>query len=371
MKEVLIHLKKLDWILIVSTFLLIGIGLLSIYSSAIGRGNFLNFHKQLIFLGVGFLLMLGLSFIDWRRLKNESYLILIFYIFCLLALAGLFFFAPEIRGVRGWYRIGPISLDPIAPAKIILIILLAKYFSSRHAEIYRTKHIFLSGGYVLIPCFLIFLQPDFGSVMILIAIWLGILVISGIKLRHFLILAFCGLLIFSLSWQFLLLDYQKERIVNFAFPEADPLGGGWSQRQARIAIGAGGLFGQGIGQGSQTQYLFLPEPQTDFIFASIAEEMGLLGIAALFSLFLIFIWRILRIALFSQLNFTRLFAIGLVVLFISQAFIHLGVNLGLLPVIGISLPLVSAGGSGLIASCIGLGILHGLSAHERKYEIRQ
>ena len=362
MKGILIHLKRLDWVLIVSTLLLVGFGLLSIYSSSLGRGDFLNFKKQIIFLGISLFLMFLFSFFDWRGLRENPYLILILYFLCLFGLFGLFFFAPEIRGIRSWYKIGPITLSPIEFAKIVLIILLAKYFSMRHIEMYRIRHILLSGAYILLPIILIFLQPDLGQVLILIALWGGVLLISGIKLRHFLILVLCFLLISILSWSFLLKDYQKERILSFLFPY-DPLGVSWSQNQAKIAVGAGGVFGQGLGSGSQTQYSFLPEPQTDFIFSAIAEEMGLIGVSVLLFLFSILIWRIMKIAIMSQTNFPRLFASGLTIILVSQTFIHIGMNIGLLPIIGIPLPLISYGGSNLIALFIGFGILQSIKSH--------
>jgi len=359
MKSFLLHFRKLDWVLTGSALFLVGIGLVSLYSSSLGKGDFLNFQKQAIFFGVAVFLMFLLTFFDWRVLREDPYLILVLYFLCLLTLAGLFFFAQEIREVRGWYKLGPLYIDPREFAKIVLIILLAKYFSMRHVEMYRVRHILLSGFYVLLPAVLIFLQPDLGSVLILIALWVGVLIISGIKLRHFLILVLCFLLIFILSWSFLLKDYQKERILTFFYP-IDPLGISWSQNQAKIAIGSGGLFGQGIGQGSQTQYGFLTEPQTDFIFSAIAEEAGLLGVFFLFFLLSILIWRIIKIAIASQSNFPRLFASGLAVLLISQIFIHIGMNLGLLPIIGISLPLVSYGGSNLLATFAALGILQNI-----------
>lgn len=363
MKGFFLHLKKLDWILILVTVLLVGMGILSIYSSSLGKGDFLNFKKQLIFFGIGFFLMIGLSFFDWRSLRDNPYLILILYFLCLLLLVGLFFFGSEIRGTKSWYKIGPVSLEPIEFTKIVLIIILAKYFSMRHIEMYRIRHILLSGFYVLIPSILVFLQPDMGSVIILIALWIGVLIISGIKLGHFLILVFCGFLISIFSWSFLLEDYQKARIISFLTPGVDPLGISWNQTQAKIAIGVGGIFGQGIGRGSQTQYGFLPEPQTDFIFAVIAEEMGLLGVSVLFFLFSILIWRQIKIAIFSRSNFPRLFASGFSLILLSQIFIHVGMNLGILPIIGIPLPLVSYGGSSLIANFIGLGILESIKAH--------
>jgi len=353
------NLKKLDWVLIIAAVLLVGMGLLSIYSSSLGDGDFSNFNKQAIFFAIGIALMFLLSFFDWRIFQENSYLILILYFLCLAGLAGLFFFAPEIRGIKSWYKVGPVSIDPIEFTKIVLIIILAKYFSTRHVEMYQIRHILLSGLYVLLPAVLIFLQPDLGSVLILVALWLGILIISGIKMRHFLILLLCGLLILILSWGCLLKDYQKERILSFAFP-TDPLGASWSQNQAEIAIGSGGLLGQGIGSGSQTQYGFLPESQTDFIFAAIAEEMGLIGVSVLLFLFVILMWRIFRIALSCRSNFPRFFTTGLSIILIFQIFIHIGMNLGILPIIGISLPLISYGGSSLIATLAGLGILQNI-----------
>ncbi|MEA3295759.1 MAG: rod shape-determining protein RodA [Patescibacteria group bacterium] len=351
------RLKKIDWVLLSSVILLTAIGLVSLYSSSLARNDFSVFHKQIIFSFIGLFFMLGFSFFNYRIFKNNSYLILFLYFFSCLGLLGLFFLAPEIRGVKSWYKIGSLSFDPIEPLKIVLIILLAKYFSARHIEMYKIKHILISFVYVLIPCVLIFFQPDLGSVLILLAVWFAILIISEIKLKHFLILCFCGILVFSLSWTFLMESYQQQRILNFIAPQMDPLGMGWSQTQSKIAIGSGGLLGKGIGEGSQTQYGFLSEPRTDFIFAAIGEEMGLLGCSAVLILFLILIARIFKIFLASSNNFSRLFAFGLAGLFISQIFVNIGMNLGFLPIIGISLPFVSYGGSNLIMSFIALGIL--------------
>jgi len=334
-------------------------GLLSIYSSSFREGSFLNFEKQIIFLGIGLALMTTISFFDYRVLKNNSYLILTLYFLGLILLGGLFLFGSEIREVKSWYRIGPFSLGPVAPVKIILIILFAKYFSMRHVEMYKFRHIIFSGGYTFFPALLVFFQPDLGSVLILIMIWAGILIISGIKIRHFLILVLCGILIVVLGWQFVLKDYQKQRIVSFIVPY-DPLGVSWSQNQSKIAIGSGGILGKGIARGSQTQYKFLPEPQTDFIFASIAEEMGLAGVLVLFSLFSLLIGRIIKIAQSCHSNFARIFALGIVVFIFSQFFVNVGMNLGLLPIIGVPLPLVSYGGSSLISIYGGLGIIQSI-----------
>ncbi len=358
-----LHLKRFDWPIVIGTVLLMGIGLLSLYSSSLGKADFLNFQKQLIFAGIGLCLIFLFSLMAWRLFRNDPYLVLILYVLSCLALAGLFFFAPETRGVRGWYKVGPVSLDPIELTKLTLIILLAKYFSIYHVEVYRIRHILLSGLYILIPSVLIFLHPDLGSVLVIISLWLAVLIISGIKIRAFLIIILCLLLILASGWSFILKDYQKQRIISFLLPQFEPLGVGWSETQSKIAIGSGGILGQGFGQGSQTQYGFLSEPQTDFIFAAVAEEFGLVGVSVIFVLFSFLIWRIIKIAFASQTNFPRIFASGLAILLFCQIFINIGMNLGILPIIGIALPLISYGGSGLILTCIGLGIIQSIKTH--------
>ncbi|HHE76540.1 MAG TPA: hypothetical protein ENL27_00960, partial [Candidatus Parcubacteria bacterium] len=171
MHSLVSHFKRLDWILITSALLLSVSGLVSIYSSSSARGEFFIFKKQVVFFVVGIVLMFVLSFFDWRVFQQNSYLVLFLYSICFLLLIGLFLFAPETRGVKGWYKLGPVSFDPIEPLKLVLIILLAKYFSMRHTEMYKLKHIFLSGLYVFLPASLIFFQPDLGSVIILVFLW--------------------------------------------------------------------------------------------------------------------------------------------------------------------------------------------------------
>jgi rod shape determining protein RodA len=357
------HLKKIDWLMVGSAMMLVSIGLISIYSISLGRGDMLNFEKQIVFFLIGIVIMIGMSFYDWRGLQQNSYFILLLYFICVLSLVGLLFFAPEIRGIRSWYKIGSFSFDPIGVTTIVLIVLLAKYFSTRHIEMYRLPQIVLSGVYIFIPFILIARQPDLGSAMILAALWLGILVISKIKLRHFLILFFCALILIGLSWFLFLKEYQKERIMSFLVPQTEVLGINWSQTQSKIAIGSGGFFGKGFGQGSQTQKGFLSEPYNDFIFSAIAEEFGLVGISIMLFLYVIFIWRIMKIAVSDSYNFARLFASGIIIVLFSQIFIHIGMNLAILPVIGLTLPLVSYGGSNLIAIFLGLGILQSIKTH--------
>lgn len=356
-----IQLKKLDWVLIGATLLVTAFGLAGIYSASLARHDFINFEKQLVFFAVGFMAMLAISFFDYRMLRNNSYLILIFYFICLLLLVGLYFFAPITRGTRGWYHLGFLTLDPNETIKIALLILLAKYFSMRHVEMYKFRHIVLSGIYVFLPAILIFMKPDLGGVLVLLLMWLCILLVSGIKLNHFLILLLCFVLVTGFSWQFLLKDYQKQRVISFVFPQ-DVLKGSWSQIQTKVSIGSGQIFGQGLGNGSQVQYGFLPEPHTDFVFSVIAQEWGLVGMIVFFLSYLILIWRILKIAVESVTNFPRLFAVGFAIVIITQFAINIGMNLAILPVIGIYLPFVSYGGSGMIANFISLGILQSIAS---------
>ncbi len=358
-KKILNHFKELDWILMASFFFLAIMGICSIYSSSFRNNNFSNFRNQIIFLFLGTIIIFIVSSFNHRILKNNSYLILVLYFFCLFLLGGLFLFGAEIRGVYRWYRIGPYSFDPKIITTIVIIILLAKYFSMRHVEMYKFQHIIFSSLYVIIPTILIFFQPELGWSMLLIAVWIGILVVSGIKVRHFIILALCGLLIFSLGWQFFLRDYQKQRVLSFVMPY-DSLDASWSQNQSKIAIGSAPFFGKGLKQGTQTQYRFLPEPQTDFIFASIAEEMGMFGVILLFSFFSLFLYRILRIAKKSMTNFARLFSLGFTIFIFLQFFINVGMNVGILTIVGIPMPLLSYGGSSLVSICVGIGIIQNI-----------
>lgn len=359
----IVHLKNLDWIMIGSAVLLTIFGITSIYSVSVGYQNFFNFQKQLIFFGIGLFFMFLVSFVDWRWIKNNPYLILMLYGIGVLAIAGLFIFAPEIRGTKGWYKIGGISVDPIEFMKVILIILMAKYFSMRHIEMYRIRHILLSGIYFALPIALIFFKPDLGSAILLSIIWLVTLIVSGIKKRHLFVILCVGLLIFASGWSFVLQDYQKDRILSFVEPELDPLGIGWSQLQSKIAVGNGGIFGTGFQQGSQTMYGFLSEPQTDFIFASLAEQFGFVGIVFLFLLFGILILRVLKMSREAQSNFPRLVGAGFATILIMEIGINVGMNLGLLPIVGLPLPFVSYGGSSLIMGYIGLGILQSIKTH--------
>jgi len=359
----LYFIKKLDWVLVISVFILVLIGLLSIFSTSFIEDKSF-FYKQLIFIIAGFFLMFFLANIDYRIFRNHPRLLLAFYAASILLLAGVLILGREIRGAASWFRLGPVSFEPVELAKLVMILILAQYFSLRHIELYRIRHIIASGIYVAIPVILVFFQPDLGSAMVLVFLWIGTMIIAGIKLRHLMILFLIGVMIFGIAWLGLLKPYQKERITSFINPYLDPLGSGYHRIQSVIAIGAGNLWGRGLGHGSQSQLDFLPEQHTDFIFASIAEEWGFVGVFLVFILYTFLFTRIIKIALGSSNNFARLFCVGTAIVFIFQIFVNIGMNVGVLPIAGISLPFLSYGGSNLIISFIALGIIQSIAVRK-------
>ena len=358
-------LKKLDWVLIGAIILLLIIGLLSIASVSQARtGAFTSFKKQIFFAVFGLFLLATFAFIDYRFLRNYSAVVLVLYVISVVLLVLLLLFGSEIRGATSWFRFGMqtgiLSFEPVEMAKFVLIILLAKYFSGRHADFGLMRHIFISGFYVSIPTLLVLIHPDLGSAVLMIIIWVGIMLFSGIRLRHLLILFLIFAILGGLSWQFFLKDYQRARIINFFEPQRDPLGQGYNVLQSIIAIGSGGFWGRGLGHGSQSQLNFLPEQHTDFIFATVAEEWGFLGVAFVLILWGIIFWRLFLVAINATTNFARLFVFGFTLLLLSHVSINIGMNMGFFPVTGIPLPLLSYGGSNLIATLIAFGIIQNI-----------
>lgn len=352
------HLGKIDWVLGASAVTLVLFGLLSIYGSS--SEELINFKKQILWVAIGFFCMFAISFFDYRILKNHPAPSIILYGAATLLLVGVFVFGVSLRGSESWYRIGFITIEPVEFIKIALIILFAKYFSMRHIEMYRLRHVLVSGFYLFLPTVVIFLQSEVGSALVMGSIWIGIMVIAGIKIKQLVGLTVVGLITFFLAWNFIFHDYQKDRFLTFVNPGSDPQGAGYNVRQSTIAIGSAGVWGKGIGQGTQTQLGFLPERQTDFIYAAIAEELGLSGVALLLVSFLFFFRHVMGILRASANNFARLMTAGFLVMVLSQTFINMGMNLGLLPIAGISLPFVSYGGSGMISLFVMLGILQSI-----------
>lgn len=359
------HLRRYDWLLMGAVLMLVAIGLISLYSLS-GVSPFPFFARQLAWAGIGAVLLVAASFIDFRLFRTQSAVVFFSYAVSVFLLGFIFVAGARIRGVRAWFQIGGVALQPVEAAKLTLIILLAKFFSKRHIEIYRIRHLVVSGLYVAVPTLLVLIQPDLGSAVVLIATWLAVVIFSGMKLRHFFSLALIGGLIALIAWFAMLLPYQKSRIVSFLDPYRDPKGAGYQMIQSMIAVGSGRVWGKGLGYGSQSHLHFLPEPQTDFIFAAFAEEWGFVGTLILLALFFIVLWRILRIGIRAQDNFSRLYALGFAALIATQAFIHIGMNMGVLPITGITLPFVSYGGSSLVMMLVGVGIVQNIKINARR-----
>jgi rod shape determining protein RodA len=359
------HLKKLDWIVLGAVLFLGLISLLGLYFLAPGEQFF---ERQLIFWLLGLGLLLFLSFFNWERLRHYQGLWAGLYLVTLAALVAVLFWGVKIRGASSWFDLGFFNFQPSEFAKLTLILVLAKFFSWRHVELYRARHVLISFGYTALLILPVLFQPDLGTALVFFAIWLGMLMLSGMRLRHFIWVILGGLVIAVVAWTSLLAPYQKERILNFVQPEADPLGAGYARTQSLVAIGSGKLWGQGFWGAEHARLGYLPESHTDFIFASLAEATGFIGagllLAALaaISLRLIFLgWRGLDFGR-SPANFGRLLAAGLGVLILVQFVVNVGMNLGILPVTGLSLPFVSYGGSGLLAFLIGVGLYQGIYA---------
>lgn len=353
----------IDWVLFFATLPLVGAGLITM-NSFVGQNYF--FEKQLIWALVSVLAFFLLSFLDFSFLKRSKILIVIFFISVAL-LSALFMMGSVFKGAQSWFSLGFLSFQPADFIKIVTILLLAKYFSKRHMEIANIKHILVSGLYAFIFFVLVLLQPDFGSAIIIFFIWLGMVLVSGISKKHLLGVFLVGVISFGGLWTFVFQDYQKQRITTFINPLTDIRGAGYNAYQSTIAVGSGQVLGKGVGYGTQSRLQFLPEYETDFIFASFAEEWGFFGVLLLFFLFAVVIWRILFNALCGISNFEILFGLGLAVLFISHFIVHVGMNIGLLPVTGVTIPFLSYGGSHLLSEFIGLGILMSMRTNSRKF----
>jgi rod shape determining protein RodA len=352
---------SVDWILVFAIIPILGAGLVTMNSFV---GDNTLFIHQSVWIVIAFAVFFMVSSMDVRFLKRTEVLVAIFGVFIGL-LVGLLFVGSTVQGAKSWIDLGFFSFQPSDLMKIVLILILAKYFSRRHVEIAHIKHILVSGIYAFLTFALVFFQPDFGTAIIIFLIWFGMILASGISKKHLFILFMLCAVSGGVLWNFVFHDYQKARITAFLHPYADIQGAGYNAYQSMVAVGSGELWGKGIGYGTQSRLKFLPEYETDFVFAAFAEEWGYAGVLILFFLFGVVIWRILSIALVGMTNFETLFGVGLAVLFMSHFMIHIGTNVGLLPVTGTTIPFMSYGGSHLLTEFIGLGILMSMRKYSR------
>jgi len=346
--------------ILIIALLIASLGISSIYSSVYQKGT-RQWQFQIYWVILGLVIFTLMSNFNYRRLWDITYFLYIFAVFLLF----LVFILGAIRlGAQRWLRMAWFNFQPSEIAKLIIVIFLARYFSKSFAEevsfsarrLGLLRSLFIPFIFIAIPMGLIVEQPDLGSGVMVLLIFLAMLYIAGVKLKYLFLSLLAAFLSLPFMWHFLK-DYQKDRLMVFLNPNIDPLGAGYTIIQSKIAIGSGGIFGKGWLSGTQSQLRFLPESHTDFIFATFAEEWGLLGSIVLLVLYYVLISEGIKIALRTSDRFGRLLAFGISLMLTIQACVNIAMNLGLAPIVGLPLPLMSYGGSSVVTTFIALGIL--------------
>jgi rod shape determining protein RodA len=347
------------------------LGLAAIYSStfaslrAQGLPEGLIMRRQLLNLGLGLAGMAVVALVDYRRLQAWAGVVFGAVVLVLgLVLTPL---GSTSNGAQSWFSLGAYQVQPSEYAKVAMIVVLAAVFGSAR-EPPGLRQLAVGLAAVGVVCGLILLQPDFGTFMVFVPILFGVLLVGGVRLRWLLVLALVGSVgvvgMFKLN---VLKEYQKERLTAFIDPSADPEGRGYTYnaRQALIAIGSGGVTGKGYLRGTQTNLQYVPEQKTDFVFTVVGEELGFAGAMLLLALLALLAWRGLRIAAVARDPFGTLIAAGVGTMLVFQAFVNIGMTIGIMPITGIPLPFVSYGGSSLVSSFLAVGLLE--SVHMRRY----
>lgn len=351
-------------IILVAALLICSLGVLSIYSSTYQKEGSLwqtIFQRQILWIILGLLLFSIVSNMSYRRFWDWTYVL---YIVTLFFLFLVFVLGVTRLGAQRWLKIGWFNFQPSELAKIAMVIFLARYFSRKSADdidqscgkfgVFRG--VFLPFFFIALPAGLIVEQPDLGSGLIVFILFIAMLYLARVRLRYIILLMLVVSLPVPFMWHFLR-DYQKDRLLVFLNPNIDPLGAGYTVIQSKIAIGSGWLWGKGWLSGTQSQLHFLPESHTDFIFATFSEEWGFLGSLVLLSLYYILIRQGFLIAQRTQDYFGRLLALGVTLMLAIQVTVNIAMNLGMAPVVGIPLPLMSYGGSSILITFVALGIL--------------
>ena len=357
--------RRFDWLLLITVSLLLSVGMLALYSFSETVSGNVYFGKQLLFAIVGSGLMLFVGSLDYRHFARMSTFL---YFGALGVLLLVLFIGEPVRGTVGWLSFFGFQIQPVEFAKLVLIIFLASFISKKRSELGEWTRLISSLFLVALMILLVLKQPDLGSSLVLMFIWGSMILVSGIRFKHFLVLAMLGGVLLWIGWM-LLADYQRDRLETFLNPELDPKGSGYNVLQSMVAVGSGGIWGKGIGHGSQSQLNFLPEKHTDFIYAVITEELGLIGGTLLLLLYGLLLYRIERIAKLARDNTGYLIAVGLFAYFLVQILINVGMKKGLLPVTGLPAPFVSYGGSSLLASFLGVGLLLSIYRFHEEQEL--
>ena len=353
-----------DWTLLGIVLTIALVGILNLYSATakIEMSGTPLYLKQIFWLLIGLAMMLTIAFIEYRFYSDFAYIVYSIALFLLILVLG---YGLITSGAQRWMKIGPLSFQPSEFVKISLILALAKFFHQpSHPKGYALRQLLLPFLLLLLPMILILKQPDLGTAIILLLVFFSILIFVKIRWSSLLTIGLAGAALVPLLWSFLK-EYQKRRIITFFNPELDPLGAGYHLIQSKIAVGSGGVLGKGFMKGTQSKLGFLPEQQTDFIFSALGEEWGLIGSLFIVGLYLALILWGLRIAVQAKDRFGAILAFGVVAMLFWHAFINIGMVLGMMPVVGIPLPLLSYGGSFILSTLIGVGLL--LNVSMRRY----
>ncbi len=350
-----VFLRRHDWVLSGALVAVAGAGFLTLASLSPHL-----FRQQLLWFVVGALAMVFFASVDLQPFLKNRRVVLAIYAVSLVLLVATLAFGTVIRGAKSWIVLGPLQFQSSEFMKLALIIVLSAYFSKAHIGIARPRVILFALFYAALPVFLVLLQPDLGTALVLAAIAVGYLLISGIKWRHLALGALCAAAAATLAWNFFLADYQRARLYGFVSPQTDPLGINYNVLQSKIAIGSAGWFGKGFGSGTQSHLGFLPEASQDFVLAAFIEEWGFAGSALLFLAFAVMLFRIVRAGMLSHGNFGRLFCLGAASMLLIQFFMNAGSTLGLFPVVGLTLPFMSYGGSSLFTNLLLIGIVQSI-----------
>lgn len=358
-------MAELDTYMLVIVGVLTLFGLVTIWSAdgagAVTLGS--NVARQAIYGFVGVIAMVVLTTVNYRFLKSFAVAI---YIVTLLMLASLLVVGTNITGSTRWIYIGPVSFQPSEFAKLGVLIALAAFLSERHHEMDRFHNYVLSLLIVAVPAGLVYTQPDLGTSVVFAVIWFTMMIVSRTRLLYLIGTVLAAIPVAVIGWYFIMEDYMKDRLMVSFDPERDYFGEGFNIVQAQVTIGTSGWFGHGLTGGAQSEYQFLRVRTTDFIFAHAMSMFGFIGGLALFAAFILLFSRMTRVATISQDNFGQYIAVGVLSVFVFQAFVNIGMNVGLMPVTGIPLPLISLGGSSLVMSLASIGILQSIVVHHRR-----
>ena len=349
-------LKKFNWSLIVIEILLFGVGLWNLISATGVQDKALGLYKsQALWFGIGMFITALFFLLHYSLFSRLAYVI---YFTNLILLGAVLFVGKSSLGARRWIGIGAFRIQPSEFMKLSVVICLAKYFEAdQTVSGYRLRDLILPGILVCLPAFLIMLQPDLGTALIILLIFVSMMIFLRIQPRTLLIVAVVCALTLPVIYRYGLKPYQKQRLLSFVDPTSDPKGSGYNSIQSMIAVGSGQLLGKGFRKGTQSQLNFLPEHHTDFIFSVFSEEHGFIGCTVLIVLYLAFMLNGLSIAYQSHDKFGVLLALGIMTMFFWHITVNMGMVMGMLPIVGVPLPFLSYGGSSLITSIVGVAIL--------------